>query len=145
MPDQRRRPVCNPLVMTSQRDLLIRGGAVVDGTSRPRYDADVRVPSARQLVYFDSRANPEGRRPDDTWVLRNISISIRTAPKRDNPDMYEIRSENPENALTPGRYALVLKGQAYDFNVAGAVTDPKQCLEQVAATNGKFYSECRKP
>jgi len=43
------------------------------------------------------------------------------------------------------KLALVLKGQAYDFNVAGAVTDPKQCLEQVAATNGKFYSECRKP
>ena len=30
----------------------------------------VRVPSARQLVYADSRANPAGRLPDDTWVLR---------------------------------------------------------------------------
>lgn len=30
----------------------------------------VAVPSARQLVYADSRANPEGRLPDDTWVLR---------------------------------------------------------------------------
>jgi DNA modification methylase len=29
-----------------------------------------RVPSARQLVYGDSRANPDGRLPDDTWVLR---------------------------------------------------------------------------
>ncbi len=33
-------------------------------------DQPVRVPSARQLVYFDSRANPEGRLPDDTWILR---------------------------------------------------------------------------
>ncbi len=33
-------------------------------------DQSVRVPSARQLVYFDSRANPEGRLPDDTWILR---------------------------------------------------------------------------
>ncbi|MDR3635842.1 MAG: DNA methyltransferase [Isosphaeraceae bacterium] len=33
-------------------------------------DKPVRVPSARQLVYFDSRANPEGRLPDDTWILR---------------------------------------------------------------------------
>lgn len=30
----------------------------------------VRVPSARQLVYADARANPDGRMPDDTWILR---------------------------------------------------------------------------
>ncbi len=30
----------------------------------------VRVPSARQLVYRDSRANATGRLPDDTWILR---------------------------------------------------------------------------
>ncbi|HEX4143409.1 MAG TPA: DNA methyltransferase [Pirellulales bacterium] len=29
-----------------------------------------RIPSARQLVYADNRANPTGRLPDDTWVLR---------------------------------------------------------------------------
>jgi site-specific DNA-methyltransferase (adenine-specific) len=33
-------------------------------------DLAVRVPSARQLVYGDGRANPQGRVPDDTWVLR---------------------------------------------------------------------------
>ena len=31
---------------------------------------DARVPSARQLVYGDKRANSKGRLPDDTWVLR---------------------------------------------------------------------------
>lgn len=30
----------------------------------------IRVPSARQLVYGDSRAAPNGRLPDDTWILR---------------------------------------------------------------------------
>jgi DNA modification methylase len=30
----------------------------------------VSVPSARQLVYADKRANPAGRSPDDTWILR---------------------------------------------------------------------------
>ncbi|HUB24743.1 MAG TPA: site-specific DNA-methyltransferase [Tepidisphaeraceae bacterium] len=30
----------------------------------------IRVPSARQLVYADSRANSAGRLPDDTWILR---------------------------------------------------------------------------
>ena len=33
------------------------------------FDA-IRVPSARQLVYGDKRANPKGRLPDDTWILR---------------------------------------------------------------------------
>ena len=31
---------------------------------------EIRVPSARQLVYGDKRANPVGRLPDDTWILR---------------------------------------------------------------------------
>jgi site-specific DNA-methyltransferase (adenine-specific) len=30
----------------------------------------VRVPSARQTTYADRRANPTGKMPDDTWVLR---------------------------------------------------------------------------
>ncbi len=30
----------------------------------------IRVPSARELVYGDRRANPSGRLPDDTWILR---------------------------------------------------------------------------
>jgi len=32
-------------------------------------DKQVRVPSARQLVYNDKRANPNGKLPDNTWVL----------------------------------------------------------------------------
>lgn len=32
--------------------------------------ADIRVPSARQLVYNDRRAESTGRVPDDTWILR---------------------------------------------------------------------------
>lgn len=30
---------------------------------------DVRVPSARELVYGDKRADPKGRVPDDTWLM----------------------------------------------------------------------------
>jgi DNA modification methylase len=30
----------------------------------------IRVPSARQTTYADRRANPLGKLPDDTWVLR---------------------------------------------------------------------------
>jgi DNA modification methylase len=32
--------------------------------------AAVRVPSARQTTYADRRANPTGKLPDDTWILR---------------------------------------------------------------------------
>ena len=38
-----------------------------------RFNADdpaLRIPSARALVYGDKRANPKGRLPDDTWILR---------------------------------------------------------------------------
>jgi hypothetical protein len=57
--------------------------------------------------------------------------------------MYEVQSENPETPLAPGRYALVLKGYAYDFTIAGPVTDARQCLERLVATNGQFYSQCK--
>jgi DNA modification methylase len=33
-------------------------------------DPAIRVKSARELVYGDKRANPNGRLPDDTWILR---------------------------------------------------------------------------
>lgn len=41
-------------------------------------DPLVRVPSARALVYGDRRANPTGRLPDDTWILR--PQDLRTTP-----------------------------------------------------------------
>lgn len=108
--------------------------------------AEIRVVAEiAQEVNFDKSGKPVISKIDNTWVIRNISIPSRTSPKRDHPDMYEVQSEDLDNALTPGRYALVLKGQAYDFSVAGVVTDPKQCLEQLEGTNGRFYSECRHP
>jgi DNA modification methylase len=43
---------------------------VVD-PKRYTFNADaIRVPSARQTTYADRRANPKGKVPDDTWVLR---------------------------------------------------------------------------
>lgn len=32
-------------------------------------DLENRIPSARMLVYNDSRTNPKGRLPDDTWII----------------------------------------------------------------------------
>ena len=38
-----------------------------------------RIPSARQLVYADGRANPKGRLPDDTWLIRPAGLAAELA------------------------------------------------------------------
>ena len=43
----------------------------------------IRVPSARQLVYADRRANPRGRLPDDTWILRPQDLPEGFQPDQD--------------------------------------------------------------
>ena len=35
-------------------------------------DKDIRIPSARQLVYNDKRANPIGKIPDDVWQFSRV-------------------------------------------------------------------------
>jgi DNA modification methylase len=46
-------------------------------------DPAVRVPSARQLVYADSRADRSGRLPDNTWILRPQDIPDSFRPEHD--------------------------------------------------------------
>src|SRR5262249_31602011 len=46
-------------------------------------DPENRIPSARQLVYNDSRANPRGRLADDTWILRPQDVVGRFTPDED--------------------------------------------------------------
>jgi site-specific DNA-methyltransferase (adenine-specific) len=49
------------------------------------FNADaVRVPSARQTTYADRRANPAGKVPDDTWVLRPQEEATAFAPDSDS-------------------------------------------------------------
>ena len=48
------------------------------------FNADaIRVPSARQTTYADRRANPRGKVPDDTWVLRPAEEEGCFAPESD--------------------------------------------------------------
>jgi hypothetical protein len=142
------RVAISAAILTSSRTTLPDGQLKFivfrrDSATSAADRADVRVVAkiARE-TNFDQGGKPVASKADDSWVIRNISIPYRVAPKKDEPDMYEVLSENPDAVLAPGRYVLVLKGQAYDFTVAGAITDPKQCLERLAATNGQFYSEC---
>ena len=43
----------------------------------------ILVPSARQLVYADARANSKGRLPDDTWILRPQDAADSFTPEED--------------------------------------------------------------
>jgi hypothetical protein len=107
--------------------------------------AEVRIVAK---VAREFSADAAGKKLDDsdaTWVIRNVAFPFRSSPLPDGPEMYELHSEDPELELTPGRYALVLKSQAYDFSVEGEAVDPKQCIERIVAANGTFYSDCKKP
>ncbi|HWX36726.1 MAG TPA: hypothetical protein VNZ53_56105, partial [Steroidobacteraceae bacterium] len=82
---------------------------------------------------------------EDLWTIRNVSYGLRVAPLSEGSEMVMIRPENADFAFPAGRYGLVVKGQAYDFTVAGPITEASQCLEGIKASNGTFYSECRNP
>jgi hypothetical protein len=81
---------------------------------------------------------------DDQWAVRSNSYQFEVAPLDDNPEMILVRAAKTEFSLPAGRYALVLKDQAFDFNVAGQITDVSQCLERTDTADGQVYSECRK-
>lgn len=48
-----------------------------------RFNPQIRVKSARQLVYADARANPNGRLPDNTWIIRPQDAPESFSPNHD--------------------------------------------------------------
>jgi DNA modification methylase len=48
-----------------------------------RPNPNIRVKSARQLVYADLRANPSGRLPDNTWITRPQDLPEAFSPSHD--------------------------------------------------------------
>lgn len=54
--------------------------------------------------------------------------------------MVVIRPDHADFAFPAGRYALVLKKEAYDFTVDGAIHDRAHCLERTDALGGGVYS-----
>jgi len=48
-----------------------------------RFNPQIRVKSARQLVYADTRANPIGRLPDNTWITRPQDAPWGFSPSHD--------------------------------------------------------------
>lgn len=52
-------------------------------------DRQIRVPSARALVYADKRANPAGRLPDDTWIVRPAADDSWVLRPQDLPEGFQ--------------------------------------------------------
>jgi CBS domain-containing protein len=101
------------------------------------------IAKIRRAMTFNPAGQGSQATVDDSWTIRNVSYDFRVAPLSESPEMLMIRPENVDFEFRPGRYGLVFKDQAYDFTVAGQITDAAQCLERVEAANGTFYSECR--
>jgi DNA modification methylase len=58
-----------------------------------------RIPSARQLVYNDKRANPTGRLPDDTWIIPPVGNG--EVPARpDVPETWTLRPQDVEQCFS---------------------------------------------
>lgn len=96
-----------------------------------------------RALTFDARGNAKLINVEASWGVRSNHYQMQVAPVNGNPEMVIIRPMNPNFVFSAGRYALVLKGSAYDFTVAGRITDTAQCLERTDALNMPIYSECR--
>jgi hypothetical protein len=79
----------------------------------------------------------------DTWIVRELGFDLRGSPSEGNTEMIKLRPEDPTLWLSPGRYELMLGGQAYDFIVSGEVTDPAHCVEGVTTVRGQVFNECK--
>jgi hypothetical protein len=79
----------------------------------------------------------------ETWLIRDEGYDLRVAPVRENAEMVTLRPEDPDFAFPAGRFELLIGGQHYDFVVAGAVSDPAQCVEGVATVRGPIFYECK--
>jgi hypothetical protein len=103
------------------------------------------VAKIMRAMTFNTAGQPNTVPLDDQWTIRSASYEFRVAPVSESPEMLMIRPDNPDFVFPAGRYGLVLKGQAYDFTLAGPITEAVQCLERFEAANGGFYTECRTP
>jgi hypothetical protein len=149
VPDQ--RVFMSTPVKTASRTVLPDGRAAFiiyrrDAANSAPERVSVRViAKVRRAMTFNTAGQASTTNVQDTWAIRNISYDFRVAPLGEGSEMLMIRSENENFVFPAGRYGLVIKGQAYDFTVAGPITEAAQCLEGIKAENGTFYSECRRP
>jgi hypothetical protein len=121
------------------RFIVYRRDSLANAPDRVEIRVIAKVVSA---MTFASSGKPTVALTEDSWVIRNVSFGYRVGPVKEDAAMYEIRGDS-DATLAPGRYALVIKGSAYDFTVAGDVIDQSHCLQRIEASNGSFYSPCK--
>jgi hypothetical protein len=105
--------------------------------------ASVRIVAKVMQATAFAGGKPKSMAIEDTWAVRGGAVDLRIAPVPGNQEMVVIRAADPNFMLSPGRYVLMFKNQAYDFSVAGTVSDTAQCLERADLQDRSVYSECR--
>jgi hypothetical protein len=105
--------------------------------------ASLRIVAKVMQATAFAAGKPKSMAVEDTWAVRGGAIDLRIAPVAANREMIVIRPADPDFTLSPGRYVLMFKNQAYDFSVAGTVSDTAQCLERSDLQDRSVYSECR--
>jgi hypothetical protein len=100
------------------------------------------VAQVKRALTFGPAGNPSYTNVEQSWVVRSNSYDMSVTPVADNPSMVVIRPQHAEFVFPAGRYALVVKKEAYDFTVDGPVRDPAHCLERTDALGAAVYSEC---
>ena len=146
-----RRVAISSIVESSSRTILTDGRISFIlfrrdlATSAPeRLEVRVIAKISRALS-FDKAGKARAEPVEEIWTVRNIFHEFRVAPLAEHSEMLIARPDTTDLVLPAGRYGLVIKGQAYDFSIAGHVDDARQCLERIEAANGYFYAECKSP
>lgn len=114
-------------------------------TDAPDHVALRVVAQVVRALTFDAAGHPKVTSVENAWAVRSNSYEMTVGPVADKPDMILIRPDDPKMVFPAGRYALALKGAAYDLTIDGPLSDPVHCLERTDAVNFPVYTECRNP
>jgi hypothetical protein len=146
VPDQRvfmSTPIKTPsrTVLPDGRTVFIIYRRDAANSAPERVSVRVIAKVLREMTFNAGQASTTNAQ--NTWTIRNMSYDFRVAPLGESSELLIVRPESEDFVFPAGRYGLVIKGQAYDFTIAGPITEPAQCLEGIKAENGTFYSDCR--
>ncbi len=116
-------------------------------------DLDNRVPSARELVYNDKRANPKGRLPDDTWIIRPADVigeligddeeswcPKHLSPPTDNDRTFTLRPQDLQHSFGPSENTWYFPRVAGTFKERAGFHGcqmPEQLLGRIIRTCSK--------
>ena len=118
-----------------RRDLVTSAPVTVSIRFAARFASMLRFGPTGSLVMT---------RPDvETWLIYTAGYEFEVLPVPDNQEMILIRPADPNLVLPAGRYELMLNDQAYDFVVAGDVTDPRACVEGSPTARGPVFYQCK--